>query len=120
MDFTGLTLISPTPEPVKVLRRPQTGTDAYGAPTYGDVETEEVSGVVVTPGATSDLDATRPEGVRVALTVHMPRGYRGALKGAQIEVHGRVYSVVGDPQPYEAGNTPGPWYLPVECEAVDG
>lgn len=104
---------------VTVTRRVATGTDALNATTY-TTEDEQVPGVVVTPGATSDLDASRPDGVAVALTFHFPKGYGGSLRGCSVTYGGRSYRVIGDPRPYMEDGTPGALSLPVECEAVDG
>lgn len=77
--------------------------------------------VLVAPGACSDLDASRPEGARVALTLHFPKSWCGAsLKGARVDLRGRRFRVVGDPVPYTASNVPGGYNMPVEVEAVDG
>lgn len=104
---------------VRVVRRVRSGTDAYGGPLWRDEE-EEVPGVLVTPGSTSDLEASRPEGSTVTMTFHFPKGYGRALKGCSIEYGGGTYRVVGDPRPYIAEGTPGPWGLVVGTEAVDG
>lgn len=77
--------------------------------------------VLVAPGACSDLDASRPDGARVALTLHFPKSWCGApLKGARVDLRGRRFRVVGDPVPYTAVNVPGCYNMPVEVEAVDG
>lgn len=94
--------------------------DDLGEPTGSYATSEEVA-VLVAPGSTADLDASRPNGAQVALTLHFPKTWSGApLKGAHITVRGRRYRVVGDPQPYTAANTPGRFNMPVEVEAVDG
>lgn len=106
---------------VTVLRPTETGEfDPFGAPVAGEPEAEVVSGALVTPGATSDLDASRPEGTRVAYTVHFPKGYGKPLKGCLVVVGGKAYRVIGDPMPYMADGTPGPWDMASEVEAVDG
>lgn len=79
--------------------------------------------VLVQPGSCKDLDATRPEGVRVALTLHFPKTWTESLRRAKVELGGRYegeYRVVGDPRPYMDANCPTPWNMPVEVEAVDG
>lgn len=115
-DFGLLPSIS-----VTVVRPTTTGsTDPFGAPVEGAPTRETVDGVLVTPGATADLDASRPEGVSVALTVHFPRDYGRPLKGCGIEYAGEKYRVVGDPTPYMEEWVPGPWTMPVEVERVDG
>lgn len=81
--------------------------------------------VLVQPGTCKDLDATRPEGVRVALTLHFPKDWSGDLRGAKVALDAPwegEYRVIGDPKPYDAQNCPTdiPWNMPVEVEAVDG
>ena len=64
--------------------------DELGEPTYGEDAREEVESVVVAPGATADLDASRPEGVTVAYTLCFPKTYAGELKGCAVEVRART------------------------------
>lgn len=105
-------------EPVSVIKRTQVFDDV------GDVvdvvESVETIDCAVVPGATSDLDATRPNGVRVAYTLHFPKTYEGGLRACEVEVRGRRYSVVGDPRHYTDANAPGPFWMPVEVGDVDG
>ncbi len=94
--------------------------DELGEP-VGETATETtVANVVVAPGATSDLDSTRPEGVRVAYTLCFPKGADVSLKGATVTVRGTDYEVVGDPQRYTEDNTPGDWNLTCEVTRADG
>lgn len=104
---------------VEVVRRVRAGSDRFGAPVY-DGEPETVPNVLPQPGGTSDVGEGRPEGVRVDMTFHFPKGYGKSLKGCLVLYGGRSYRVVGDPQPYVEEDTPGPWGLTVETEAVDG
>ena len=108
---------------VSVQLRDRTARDDFG----NDVEAYEtpidVGNVLVQPGACEDLDAARPEGVRVSLTLHFPKTWTGDLRGAKVTLDGRWagdYMVVGDPKPYDDANCPTPWDMPVEVEAVDG
>lgn len=106
---------------VTVLRPNPTGsTDPFGAPVEGGSVEEAVDGVLLTPGATADLDASRPEGVRVAYTVHFPKGYGKPLRGCSVVIGGKPYRIIGDPKPYMDEGTPGPWDMAAEVEAVDG
>ena len=81
---------------------------------------QEVGNVVVFPGATADLDASRPKGARVAYTLCFPKDFSGSLRGCAVEVRGEPFRVVGDPQRHAEANTPGEWNLTVEVERVDG
>ena len=106
---------------VTVLRpNPTSATDPFGAPAEGEPVSETVAGALVTPGATADLDPSRPEGARVAYTVNFPKGYGKSLRGCSVVIGGEEYRVIGDPKPYMGEGTPGPWDMPVEVEAVDG
>lgn len=111
---------------VTVKRPTVTGTDRLGAPVHGKPTEEVVAGVLVAPGASSDMEAGRPEGVTIAYTLHFPKSYRASLRGCTIVLpepwdnDGIGYRVVGDPQPYMDANTPGPWNRPVEVSAAYG
>ena len=93
--------------------------DVFGGEDIEYGEPVEVDAVVA-PGATRDLDASRPEGVRVSFTVHMPREWNRPLRDALIGIRGSRYKVIGDPQKYTDDNTPGLWTMACEVEAYDG
>ena len=105
---------------VEVLRKVDTGEeDILGNPVMADAEPETVDGCLVAPGGTSDTEL--PDGVRVAVSVHFPKGYTDSLRGCDIRIPGwGTFHVIGDPKPYMPGNTPGPWWMVAECEATDG
>lgn len=87
----------------------------------GETVTETaVDNVVVCPGATVDLDSTRPNGVTVAYTLCFPKGAGVSLKGATVTVRETDYEVIGDPKRYTEANTPGPWNLTCEVTRTDG
>lgn len=106
-------------ETVTVIRR-EVERDELGEPSSERVTRETVGNVVVAPGSTSDLDASRPEGVTVSFTLCFPKFYGGDLRGCSVEVRGTEYSVVGDPQRYTPENTPGDWNLTAEVTRTDG
>ena len=114
-------------ETVVVLRPAEGEPDAMGEPAR-TWEREVVEGVLAAPGSsvssatggTADLAASRPDGAKVDMTFHFPRGYGRGLRGCRVEHGGAEYRVVGDPKPYMEGNTPGRWSLAAECEACHG
>lgn len=106
------------PEEVTVMR-PRVTRDSLGEPEYGEPETVGVEALVA-PGPTADLDATRPNGVTVAYTLHLPKTFQEPLRGCEVEVRGERTRVVGDPRPYTAANTPGAWNYTVEVELANG
>lgn len=106
-------------ETVTVIRKNVT-RDELNEPVECEPTRETVDNVLVAPGATTDMDETRPEGVNVVLTLHFPKGYGKPLRGCSVEVRGVPYEVVGDPQPYTEENVPGQWSMPVEVTSHDG
>ena len=99
--------------------------DRFGNPTRAGLVRVGVEDMIVQPGATADLEASRPEGASVALTLHFPKAWGGkSLRGCEVEIaDGRwagTYRVVGDPKPYDPDSTPTRWDMPVEVEACDG
>lgn len=102
------------------VERPVPGeSDPFGDPTV-TWEEESVAGVLATPGTTSDLAADSPDGTRVDMTFHFPRGYGKSLARCRITYGGHTYSVIGVPQASMETLTPGAWNLTVETEAVNG
>lgn len=96
--------------------------DRFGNATYA-YTSKTVDDVLVAPGATSDLEASRPEGVTVAYTLHFPKTFTGSLEGCIVTLPAPWagdYRVVGDPHPYIDANTPTKWHIPVEVEAAHG
>ncbi len=93
--------------------------DDLGEYVCGSAEAVEAEAIVA-PGSTSDLDASRPNGYRVAYTLHLPKTWERDLRGATVRVRGDEYRVVGEPMPYTAANVPGGWCLPVEVGRADG
>lgn len=105
---------------VEVLRRSTGAVDAHGNDVPGELASEPVANVLPQPGATSDLEASRPNGVTVSMTFHFPKTYTSSLRGCMIRYGGRKFSVIGDPQPYVEASCPGEWNRAVECGVCDG
>jgi len=83
----------------------------------------DVDDVLVSPGSTSDLDASRPEGARVALSLHFPKSFTGSLEGCEVVLPAPwagTYTVIGSPAPYIDEDTPTGWHMPVEVEVAHG
>lgn len=108
-------------EKVTVVTRERIGTLPGNTPQYGDVETV-VDNVLVAPGTGDDVvGSIRPDGVKVAWTLHFPKTYTGSLRGARVKVRGGdARPVIGDPAPYTLANTPTRWWMPVQLEDVEG
>ena len=101
----------------------QVQRDRFGNVVHGQPVDETVGNVLVSPGATADLEAARPEGVRVDYTLHFPRGYSQDLEGCSVTLPApwsQTVRVIGKPKPYIGVDTPTPWNLPVECEVAHG
>ena len=107
-------------ETVAVRHVTGTATDRLNVevPVYG--EPVDVGNVLVVPSTMGEADHLRPDGVRIAYTLHFPRGYPQSLRGARVTVRGDECRVVGDPKPYTEANVRGPWTMPVEVAMSDG
>lgn len=103
-----------------VVITPSVERDELGEPVFSEPTRDVVCGVVVCPGPTSDLDATRPEGVSVAFSVFFPKGFTADLRGCSVVVRGVPCEVVGWPQRYADEHAPGDLNMVVEVVAVDG
>ena len=53
-------------------------------------------------------------------TLHFPRGYSSALRGAKVTVRDDEFYVSGSPAPYTESNVRGAWTMPVEVGRHDG
>ena len=108
---------------VTVLTPAVESTDRFGEPVYGEPVAQIVDNVLVVPGATADLEASRPDGVTVALTLHFPKTFNGDMRGCSVVLTGQfagTYRVIGEPKLYQDENTPTQWHMPVEVEVVYG
>ena len=108
--------------PVVVSTPTSTGVDDFGNPVKTWSE-QIVRNVLVSPGATSDLEAARPEGVTVAYTLHFPKSFTGSLEGCLVTLPqpwAGTYRVIGAPGAYIDANTPTAWHMPVEIEVAHG
>lgn len=105
---------------VTVYQPVRDSVDRFGNSTYTE-RSFDVDNVLIVPGATADLEASRPEGVEVSFTLHFPKTFTGDLEGCSVEIpnNGR-FKVVGAPKPYMDVNTPTPWHMPVEVAAAHG
>lgn len=98
------------------------GVDRFGNPVTA-FESSTVENVLVSPGATADLEASRPEGVTVSYTLHFPKTFTGDLEGCVVtlpEPWAGDFAVIGSPGRYIDANTPTPWDMPVEVAAAHG
>ena len=101
--------------------RPTRTTDRLGNEVDGEPEREQVENVLVAPGPTADMEASRPDGVTVALTLHFPKTYTASLEGCSVELPEPwegTYHVIGNPMPYM--RSPGQWNRPVEVKMAHG
>lgn len=82
---------------------------------------EDVDNVLVTFTTTETVDVTRMHAHALTATFYLPRSWQfQSLRGAHIEARGRMFRVLGDPQPPGSGMTPTAWGLEVQAECVEG
>ena len=100
-------------------------TDRFGNPVFSAPTEETVANVLVSPGGTSDLGASRPDGVSVDYTLHFPREIAATLEGCTVILPAPwsiTCRVIGLPPIYDSQNMPPAFrgYAPVECEVAHG
>ena len=107
---------------IKIVRPDIVGYDRFGN-AVKTKSTYTVDNVLIVPGATNDLEASRPEGVDVAYTLHFPKTFTGSLEGCEVilpKPWEGTYRVIGNPGQYMDINCPTPWHMPVEVEEAHG
>jgi len=102
------------------VRLRQDSYDSHGEKTKAFGDFYAVDDVLITPGTTSEAEQTRPDDVEITYTLQFPNTFSGDLRGAQIEVEGEIYAVVGDPHPTPADMCPTRWNMQVEVTRTDG
>lgn len=92
------------------------GSDAVEVRRFDGSEwsSELVMGVL--PGASSTEGSISGSAATV-VEFHFPRGYGDSLALAWFAWRGRMFQVLGDPQPYLERNVPGRWSMPVRAVA---
>ena len=108
-------------ETITLIHRVKAGEDPGGGIIW-NISEEQVDDVLIQDGGQSNLtDGIRPDGIRTAKTIHMPRAwpYR-SLRGAKAVIDGVAYPVIGAPRPYTGGMPPPRWTRPVELAATRG
>lgn len=96
-------------ETITLIHRVKAGEDPGGGIIWNTRE-EQVDDVLIQDGSQSNsTDPTRPDGIRTAKTIHMPRAwpYR-SLRGAKARIDGVEYTVIGDPPPLHGRHHPDP------------
>ncbi|MBQ9020850.1 MAG: hypothetical protein IJ113_02385 [Eggerthellaceae bacterium] len=108
---------------ITVLRPGEPVVDRFHNAIPGKPVEERVDNVLIAPGTTAELEASRPEGAVVAFTLHFPKGYSKSLEGCHVKLPAPwegTYRVIGAPRPYMDANTPTRWHMPVEVEDAHG
>lgn len=106
-------------ETVTVIRLEEGAPDAFGAPSRVE-RREEVANVLVAPTGTADAAGdTRPHAMSASIALAFPRPYEDSLRGADIELRGSRYAVVGDPEPCRE-NCPTSWWMNVKAVRHEG
>lgn len=95
------------------------GTDPLGSPVAGEPRRVDVEDVLVATGDASDASSsTRVGGADIALTIYVPKAYRGEMP-SRVRARGSWYRVAGRPQAWP-DDCPTRWNVVMELEANDG
>lgn len=114
----------PGTETVVIKHKSWDGTsyDEDGQPLY-TTSTESVSGVLVSPGDPSDVNAdARPDGKYVNYTIYMPKSWSGKLTDIEsITVRGgKPLPILGYPDRYNNEICPTIWDCEIHLQGSEG
>lgn len=99
--------------------REQTGTDAFGAPTYKD-GTEPVENVLVSPVTTNDVvGELQISGKRAEYELCIPKPDTHIWENRDVEFFGRRWHTIGLPREYIADMLPLDWNKKVLVERYE-
>ncbi|MFR2313488.1 MAG: hypothetical protein ACLS6O_00365 [Bifidobacterium sp.] len=108
-------------ETITLIHRVKAGEDPGGGIIWNTRE-EQVDDVLIQDGSQSNsTDPIRPDGIRTAKTIHMPRAWplpepaRGQGENRRRRIHRDRR-----PRPYTGGMTPTRWNLTVELADTRG
>lgn len=103
---------------------PITETDRFGNDVAERWTSETVENVLVEPASTTDMEAARPDGAIVDMTLHFPKSYSGDLRGCKVTLPSPwdigEYRVIGNPRPLIDALTPTRWHMSAEVTWSDG
>jgi hypothetical protein len=108
---------------VTVLRPVAGERDRFGNETRAGHVSAVMPDALLAPGASAGFEASRPEGVRVAFTLHVPKTWTESLEGCEVVVpgtQGGTFRCIADWAPYMDSNTPTRWHGSIELEATHG
>lgn len=93
------------------VRTPQTGElDEMGEPITDSYTSVFVSGVLWSPGTTTDSTSGKKiNTVDIQPAFYFPKTFTDDLRGTSIVYNEKLYRVIGSPQAYMNNLTPGDW-----------
>lgn len=94
---------------VRLWERTETGTDAFGAPTYAETPVD-VPGVLVTPVAAEDvIEDVQLYGKHSVYELSLPKGDTHRWEDSRVAFFGETFRVFGPSRRWIDANVPGPW-----------
>ena len=104
---------------VTLHRREQTGTDAFGAAVYTEIE-EAVENVLVTPTAAEEMASElQLYGKRSVYTLCIPKGDSHEWENRRISFFGKDFRAIGPVTEYIEAMTPLLWNKKVKVERIE-
>lgn len=101
---------------VQLVVKTESGTDAFGAPTYTE-ELVNVEDVLVGQPSTDDItSALQMYGKKIAYTLGIPKGDMHNWTDAEVIIWGDRYRTIGYPVTGESENIPLKWGKNVKVE----
>lgn len=77
------------------------GKDSYGNSKKIELEPVVISDVLIAPDdAVAPIDDGRPNAATIGYSLYIPKSVDINWYGACVDIHGKRYTVLGNPQPY--------------------
>lgn len=95
---------------ITLINKIRSGTDAFNAPIYTEVQTTVENVLVAQPSASQVIDQMNLYGKRLAYTLGIPKGDTHVWKEQDVIIFGERFHVFTDVTKGIEENVPGPWH----------
>ena len=101
---------------IKLVKKTQTDTDAFGAPIYSEELVDVPDCLVGQPTANDISDTMALYGKELAFVVGIPKGDTNDWVDTEIEMFGARFRTIGDPETGIQANIPLRWGQNIKVE----
>lgn len=107
-------------ETIKLIETTQTGTDAFGMPTYSETEVEVANVIIGNPSTTDIVNDMQLYGKSLLFVLGIPKGDSHNWKDKTVIIRGERFKTYGSPLVQTNENVPGRWNTQVKVAQYGG